>query len=485
MNNNYKVGNYFLDDYQMKLLKTTNNALVIAGAGTGKTLTILGKINYLVEFENILPKEILVISFTNASVDDIKSKIKYECDILTFHKLAMKILDTSYTNYSLANQNLLKFTINEYLTTCNKNEQNTILKFIKVDMNYKVFLKSKHFESLCKMIESYINLFKANNYNYKNIISYKYSKIEKQMLIIIFKIYKEYNIEKQSSMKIDYDDLIINATKQVKHSKLYYSYIIIDEFQDTSFIRLNLVRELVKKNNSKIIVVGDDWQSIYRFSGCNLQLFLNFSSYFKEVNQIKLVNTYRNSQELIKIASCFISKNSMQIRKNLSSNKHTQNPIILVPYKKEIAILKRVLEQILLSSTDVMIISRNKKDIYDYIDNEYEVDIKNNTVFFKNAKIKYYTIHKSKGLEAEFVIVLNCNNNKLGFPNKIENNKIIEKLIKTHEIEFAEERRLFYVAITRCKNQVYLLYEKKNPSIFIKEIKKIIKTILHRIYYFK
>ena len=120
-----------------------------------------------------------------------------------------------------------------------------------------------------------------------------------------------------------------------------------------------------------------------------------------------------------------------------------------------------------------MILSRNNKDIYNYIDIDYSLD--NNNLTYKNNTIKYYTIHKSKGLEAEYVIVINCDNDYLGFPNKIENNSLINKLFPYKEIKYAEERRLFYVAITRCKEKTFLLYNKSNPSIFIKEIKRIAK----------
>jgi DNA helicase-4 len=130
-----------------------------------------------------------------------------------------------------------------------------------------------------------------------------------------------------------------------------------------------------------------------------------------------------------------------------------------------------------------MIVSRNNKDINKYIDNDFT--LQDNILTFNNRSIKYYTIHKSKGLEAEYVIVINCNDSYLGFPNKIESNAIINKLLPNNEIRFAEERRLFYVAITRCKKQVFLLYDKNLPSIFIKEIKKITKKIVHNNTIFK
>jgi len=130
-----------------------------------------------------------------------------------------------------------------------------------------------------------------------------------------------------------------------------------------------------------------------------------------------------------------------------------------------------------------MILGRNNQDILEYIDSE--ITFKDNIIYYKKEKINYYTIHKSKGLEATYIIVINCNDIPLGIPNKIENNKIIDKLFSGNEIKYAEERRLFYVALTRCKEQVVLMYNKNSPSIFIKETKKIIKNTVHHLYYFK
>ena len=132
MQQNYIVNGYNLDHHQMKLLLNDSNALVIAGAGTGKTLTILGKVYYLIEKHNVDPNEILLISFTNASVNDIKNKIKYNVNVLTFHKLAMHILKKNAINYSLCNPNFLNYIIIEYLKTCPIYEQKIILKFLNL-----------------------------------------------------------------------------------------------------------------------------------------------------------------------------------------------------------------------------------------------------------------------------------------------------------------------------------------------------------------
>ena len=483
MAKNFIVGKYELDNNQMELLNTNNNSLVIAGAGAGKTLTILGKVFYLIENNICKPEKILMISFTNASVDDIKSRINYNINVLTFHKLAMLVLEIANYKYTLCDSNLLKYIIQEYLINCSIYEQKIILKFLKLNIKYKNFLQSCHYKCLCKLIETFINLYKSNDISSREVLNKHFSNIEKQFLTIIFTIYKIYNSEKESTKKLDFDDLILCATHEVKKTNLNFEYIIIDEFQDTSFIRLNLIKEIYNKTNAKIIVVGDDWQSIYRFSGCDLNIFLNFSKIFPNVNEIILSNTYRNSLELITIASQFIQKNPLQIKKKLISKKRNNLPIVFVPYVNKAKTLKKLLNHLLKISNDIIILGRNNKDIYEYLD--IEIAFNNNIIIYTGHQIKFYTVHKSKGLEAEYVIVLNCNNSILGFPNKIENHSIIRKLFVNHEIKFAEERRLFYVAITRCKESVYLIYDKNNPSIFIKEIKKITKYNLKKVSYFK
>lgn len=483
MEKSFNIEGYELDRDQIKLLINDCNSFVIAGAGSGKTLTILGKISYLIEKKNINPENILVISFTNASVNDIKRRINYNINVFTFHKLAINILNKNQVSYSICNNDLLKYTIKEYLITCTKNEQQKILKFINFYNSYDMFLKSQHFKKFCSIIETFINLYKANNYNTNDILSINYTELQKHILTIIFKIYKKYLEEKNSMKKLDLDDLIKYSTQYVSNKKLNFKYIIIDEFQDTSLIRLNLVKQLYLSEKSKIIVVGDDWQSIYRFSGCDLTLFLNFSKFFPNVFEIKLSNTYRNSQELINIASKFIQKNPTQIKKQLLSKKHNLTPIILAPYKNKSKKLKDILNHLLSISNDILILSRNNEDILQYIDND--IIIINEKILYKSILIPFLTIHKSKGLEAKYTIILNCNNEHLGFPCQIENCSIINKTFEKEKFTYSEERRLFYVALTRCKEQVFILYDKKSPSLFIKELKKIIKTEVKKITYFK
>ena len=195
-------------------------------------------------------------------------------------------------------------------------------------------------------------------------------------------------------------------------------------------------------------------------------MFLHFDEIFKNAKYYKLTKTYRNSNELIKVAGDFIMKNPYQIKKNLKSSKHLEKPIVIVYYKDSKKVLNRLLEKI--ETSTLLVLGRNEKDILNY---SYD---------HSKYSFKYMTVHKSKGLEAENVIVLNLENKIYGFPNQLKDQKVLSLITNPAQFLFDEERRLFYVALTRTKNYVYLLVNKKNPSIFIKEIlkeKKYIKII--------
>lgn len=475
-----KIGKYELDQEQEKIvLDDAKNILVVAGAGSGKTLTILGKIKYLVENKNIKEKEILCISFTKEASNSLKNKIKKDLnlniEVYTFHKLSLEILDK---NYNIADDNLLIDIINNYFLENKK----YIDKYLKKYLNKKI--TNQDIEILTKTLITFIKLFKCNNYQLddypkflkkiKKLTNIFYSKKEKAFLIIALNIYLTYEKYLKDNNEIDFDDMIIKATNKLKNNKkeLKYKYLIIDEYQDTSLIRFNLIKEILTKTQANFMAVGDDFQSIYKFTGCSIDLFLNFSKYFKDNKILKIETTYRNSNELIKIAGKFIMKNKNQIRKNLKSNKSLSNPIKIIYYKNIKESIKEVLNKIGVSN-EIMILGRNNKDINLILDED--IKLKDNKIIYKDYNIKYLTIHKSKGLESDNVIIINLKNEKLGFPTKIKDNRILRLVNNYEKYPYAEERRLFYVALTRTKNKVYLLVPKKNESIFIKELKRIKK----------
>lgn len=437
-----------MNEKQLEAVKSLENTLVVAGAGSGKTFTIVNKIKYLLDNNIYKEKELLVISFTNESVKDLKRKIDHNLDIMTFHKLAITLINNP--NMKISNEYYLKFIINEYFNSYGiyNKKHNKLIKRI---------LNEVDIDNLKKLIFTFINLYKSN-YNDINYLLNLYQKshfINKIYFKIILEIYHIYNQELESSNLYDFNDMIKIATNNINNNqiKTNYKYIIIDEFQDTSLNRFKLINAIMKQNNAKIFVVGDDYQSIYRFSGCNLDIFLNFNKLVNDLNIINLDYNYRNPKEIIDVANSFIMKNKNQIKKETICLKNINKPIKICFYKNKRTAIEKILKYI---DTKYLILGRNNKD----------------KDLFNVQDKPFLTIHKSKGLEEDNIILINLTNNNNSLPSKIKNHKIINKIIKTDYYPYEEERRLFYVALTRTRNNIYLLVPKSNYSIFIKELMK-------------
>ena len=446
-----------MNEKQLEAVKSLENTLVVAGAGSGKTFTIVNKIKYLLDNNIYKENELLVISFTNESVNDLKRKIDYNLDIMTFHKLAITLINNP--NMKISNEYYLKFIINEYFNSYGKynKKHNKLIKRI---------LNEIDIDNLKKLIFTFINLYKSNynNINYLYNLYQKSHFINKIYFRIILEIYHIYNQELESSNLYDFNDMIKIATDNINNNqiKTNYKYIIIDEFQDTSLNRFNLINAIIKQNNAKIFVVGDDYQSIYRFSGCNLDIFLNFNKLVNNLNIINLDYNYRNPKEIIDVANSFIMQNKSQIKKETICLKNINKPIKICFYKNEKTVIEKVVKFI---DTKYLILGRNNKD----------KDI------FNVQDKPFLTIHKSKGLEEDNIILINLTNSNNSLPSKLKNHKIINKIVKTDYYPYEEERRLFYVALTRTRNNIYLLVPTTNYSIFVKELMRKYKIYIEYI----
>jgi len=459
MDDLFYIDGYYLDEYQIKCIKENNNLLVIAGAGCGKTSTILGKIKYLIN-NGIKEDEILCLSLTNDATNGLKSKIKklgFDIETITFHKLGLKIINMFYDNVNISSDNTLSYIVNEYFISVVKYTYRRYLLMLEFkNYRYEEIINSKDFILYKESIITFINLLKNKGLNLDYVYNLYKKSIFKHNYLFVIEIYIIYQRELESTNSFDFNDMIFKSGRLVLDNKikLKYKYIIIDEFQDSSIIRLNLIRNIIMFNNAKIMCVGDDYQSIYRFAGSDIEIFLNFKNYFNNSKIMYLKNTYRNSKELLIISTDFIMKNKFQMKKELFSNKSNKKPIKIYFYKNKINGLKYVMNLI---NSEYMIIGRNNNDIRYYVEKDRVIN-------------NYFTIHKSKGLESDNIILINLIDDILGLPSKVKNNKFVSKIINKELYKYDEERRLFYVAITRTKNNVYMLVDKNNMSIFIKEI---------------
>ena len=380
---------------------------------------------------------------------------------------------------------------------------------------YRILLENKtikEWEDFIVLLKTFIELFKGNNYDetkfkefYEYVDGFK-SSFSKDRTIaflkIVEEIYNDYEAYLLKIKKIDFNDMINKASDCIVKNglDLPYKYIIVDEYQDTSFTRYNLLRNICDSIGAKIMVVGDDWQSIYSFSGCDVNIFTKFDNFFDVCETRYIEKTYRNSQQLIDASSNFVMKNPDQTRKELKSSKSLKYPIKLVNFDNDFdeilkfeLIIKNIINQSTFKNKKILILGRNNKDIFNLlknfnVENEYgkrkfeilgDEDKLRRNKFVKivyrespDVNIEYRTVHQSKGLECDNVILINLKNWKAGFPNKMVDDPVLNFVKRNGDsFSYAEERRLFYVALTRTKNNVYLLAPYFKSSVFVQELK--------------
>ncbi len=372
-----------------------------------------------------------------------------------------------------------------------------VLKPRDLDEVYKKIVdtgKDKYVFKLIFFMMNFIEQYKTTGYDEGGFeILRKKTDNPRTLLFldIVEQVYQHYQTTLRQRNQIDFADMINDAHAYLQEIErqgieLPYKYIIIDEFQDIARQRFNLTKRLSEITKAKVVAVGDDWQSIYAFSGSDITLFTRFLELMGAGTELKITHTYRNSQELIDIAGGFVQKNTTQIRKQLVSPKHLKDPVVIrefddgfKPMKTLATQVEAVIGEIIKEygmKTSILLIGRYNYDMYKlYKTNRFE-ELPNNrvkSVAYPNANITFMTAHSSKGLGFDNVILINMFEGKFGFPCQIEDDPIM-KLVTYEDtsMPYAEERRLFYVAMTRTKNQVYIMTPQRRPSRFLVELIK-------------
>lgn len=376
---------------------------------------------------------------------------------------------------------------------------------------------SDEVEGLSTLFNTFLNLYKSKNHTYKDLNKEieTLGNFEKTRTEIFLYLFRPIHIAYQKMLKknelIDFNDMINKATSYIDNNSYLsnYKYIIVDEFQDISFGRYQLLKALKSQNiNTKLFAVGDDWQSIYRFTGSDITLFNNFEKYFGFTNTSKIETTYRFGQPMIDVSGKFIMKNPSQIKKNLIT-KIDSNTYLQFYYNKnrdsndtdilEDALNRTINNVILVSSLsftedskedskEEAIYNKLRKETF-FLLSRYNFDI--NRIKFKGSnftlkeenlihykfdekltiKLNFLTVHRSKGLQADYVFILNCNSGKMGFPSEISDDPVLSLLLgNSEQFTNSEERRLFYVALSRAKKETICIINSNFTSKFINEL---------------
>ncbi len=291
-------------------------------------------------------------------------------------------------------------------------------------------------------------------------------------------VYERYEAALRASKQIDFTDAILWATALCQQTPPHYEHIIVDEFQDISVDRYRFLQALRGTPPARLFCVGDDWQSIYRFAGSDVALFQQFDTFFGAAERDKLETTYRFGEPLARYAARFILRNKAQIEKVVQpADPQRQTLLTLQGYDKGsyLSVVAALIAAIPDSET-VLLLGRYSFDAAPIAAAGACRAVRERCFYtIGGREIEFLTIHKAKGLEADNVVLLQCNAGLYGFPSLVRDDPALQYLLCGSEtMPFAEERRLFYVALTRARRHTWVLYDKRSPSPFVREMRRII-----------
>ena len=481
----FRVENHPLDRKQRRsIYDPARFNLVVAGAGSGKTTTILGKILYLLQSGFASPPEILVLSFTHDSATELRERFLREyyqafanqillrkspppdITIETFHSLALKLLRSLWSDFSVTTNEVgLEQSVSEI-------DDNPVSDSDDLTMQSSI-------------IREFLDLHELDSATL-SLIASKFSSPEYSKLFL--GVSEKYQSELSSLLEkrqTTFSGLIKLTIRYLRSSqiKTQFRYIIVDEYQDLSALRQEFLRLLIESSQANLFAVGDDWQAIYGFSGSRVDFTLNFRKFWGDFSLHRISKTYRFGPTLAKLSSNFIMQDRAQIRKQIQSQKEDSlEPVVEIcgdSERLDLEVLTHYFES-LPQDSSILLLGRFQVDQFRLL-HCTQFNLTSNGVEFRprpDLKIRFLTVHKSKGLEADHVIILNNREAKLGFPAHVKDSPLKTELIKIAEelrldqVSANEERRLFYVALTRAKKQVILLTVDGKESSFIKELRR-------------
>ena len=338
---------------------------------------------------------------------------------------------------------------------------------------------SKQEKAFIRLIATFVTLLKSSCRSLKEVLKQTGEADDERSEFVIKNIfrpvYERYAEALRSNGQIDFTDAILLATDICRTSHpVTYDYIIVDEFQDISIDRYNFLKALRESDPpAKLYCVGDDWQSIYRFSGSDMALFNNFASFFGPTEINKIETTYRFGEPLVGLSARFIQRNTAQIRKDIrpfSEQAETELSFQAYDRNNYCNVIGRLVASIP-ADKSVFLLGRYSFDDY-YLSFMYKSVKEENRFYYiiGGRKIEFLTVHKSKGLEADYVLLLQCNKDTYGFPSRVSDDPALQYVLTASDrFPYGEERRLFYVAITRAKVKTWVLYDARFPSVFVDE----------------
>ncbi|MDE1316138.1 DNA helicase IV [Vibrio aestuarianus] len=472
---------------QYAVLLNDDHNLILAGAGSGKTSVLTARVAYLLQSHLAQAEELLLVAFGRDAAKEMEQRIDArigmaaeQVRVNTFHQLGLKILndveDGDVVISPIALDSNLKqawcvdWLKKHWMTPTNfkrwqKHLSNWPIAYLAGDDELGSHVENpKLIAWLEKQLDQLAMLGLGKKELQQRLIDHHdYTRLNSE-LSLCWPCYQAWQQMLKEQKQIDFNIMISRATEYVVKGKFKsaWKFIMIDEYQDVSPQRMALIQALCDQNpqTCNLFAVGDDWQSIYQFAGSDVDLTMGFTERFPHSTVHNLDTTYRFNDQLGAVANQFIQVNPNQIRKTLNSFKQQkQKSVFIAPSSN----LEKILDQLNRQASQtksVLLLGRNH-----YHKPELLKDWQNH---YRSLDIEFMTCHASKGKEADFVIIVGVDEGQ--FPARVKALHIDGALAQSSDdFPYAEERRLFYVALTRAKEKVWITHS-GSGSMFVREL---------------
>ncbi|CCO47934.1 putative DNA helicase IV [Vibrio nigripulchritudo SOn1] len=476
---------------QQAVLMNNDHNLVLAGAGTGKTSVLTARVSYLLQSHQAKPEDMLMVAFGRDAASEMRQRLETKLgsdgqaiSVKTFHQLGLDIIrhveNESVEITPLATNDNMKQAwcvqwLKQHWATQNqfkrwqKHLSQWPIAYLKGDE--ELGSQSEN-PKLIAWLEKQLEQLCAMNFGKKQIQQRivdhdEYPRLNSE-LQLVWPCYQAWQQMLKDNNQIDFHTMITKATKYVASGKYrpQWRYVMVDEYQDISPARLELLEAICHqpktKEQASLYAVGDDWQAIYRFAGADVSLTTDFDKRFPGASIHYLDTTYRFNNMIGEVSSKFVQQNPDQIQKTVTSHKTIKQKSVVLLHMSILEKSLLELDQKQTSKKEVLLLGRNHYHCPE--------QLKDWQKSCSNLDIRFMTCHASKGQEADFVFILSVDEGQ--FPATERQHHLDSVLIQTQDTyAHAEERRLFYVALTRAKSKAWVMYG-AHPSTFVEELRE-------------
>lgn len=458
--------------------------LVLAGAGSGKTSVLVARAGWLLTRGEAAPDQILLLAFGRQAAQEMDERIRERLssdDITarTFHSLALHIIQqgskkvpaiSKLESDSSARQDLL---LKNWRLQCQekKAQAKGWRQWLEEEMDWQVpdgeFWQDKKIQRrMASRLDRWVSLMRMHGGSQAEMIAGAPETVRElfgKRVKLMAPLLKAWKTALKEENAVDFSGLIHQAVNILDKGRFVspWKHILVDEFQDISPQRAALLAALRRQNTqTTLFAVGDDWQAIYRFSGAQLSLTTAFNHYFGEGDCCALDTTYRFNGRIGEVANGFIQQNPHQMSKPLNSLTAGDKKSVTLLADDKLDDLLDKLSGYAKPEQRILLLAR-----YHHLKPEA---LEKAATRWPHLQLEFMTIHASKGQQADYVIILGLQEGDDAFPAPARES-IMEQALLPQPEDFpdAEERRLLYVAITRARLRVWLLFNKAQPSPFV------------------